>query len=58
MILISAWEIKSIRRSMFRLDPHSTSKFPLFKDLYENKFLFYAVAIGSLSWPKQGPEGC
>ena len=48
LILISAWDIKSIRRSMFRLDPHSTSKFPLFKDLYENKFLFYAVAIGSL----------
>ncbi|KAH7135808.1 potassium/sodium efflux P-type ATPase [Dendryphion nanum] len=48
LILISAWEIKSIRRSMFRLDPHSTSKFPLFKDLYENKFLFYAVAVGSL----------
>lgn len=48
LILISAWEIKSIRRSMFRLDPHSTSRFPLFKDLYENKFLFYAVALGSL----------
>lgn len=48
LILISAWEIKSIRRSMFRLDPHSTSRFPLFKDLYANKFLFYAVAIGAL----------
>ncbi|KAF2020519.1 Na+-exporting ATPase [Aaosphaeria arxii CBS 175.79] len=48
LILISAWEIKSIRRSMFRLDPHSTSKFPLFKDLYGNKFLFYAVAVGAV----------
>jgi P-type Na+/K+ transporter len=48
LILISAWEIKSIRRSMFRLDPHSTSRFPLFKDLYNNKFLFYAVAIGAV----------
>lgn len=48
LILVSAWEIKSIRRSLFRLDPHSTSRFPLFKDLYANKFLFYAVAIGAL----------
>ena len=48
LILISAWEIKSIRRSMFRLDPCSTSRFPLFKDLYANKFLFYAVVIGAV----------
>ncbi|KAF2110544.1 hypothetical protein BDV96DRAFT_615125 [Lophiotrema nucula] len=26
LLLISAWEIKSIRRSMFRLDPHSSSR--------------------------------
>ena len=48
LILISAWEIKSIRRSMFRLDPHSKSKFPFFRDVYANRFLFYAVAIGAL----------
>jgi Na+-exporting ATPase len=49
LILISAWEFKSIRRSMFRLDPDSNSRFPLFHDLYENKFLFWAVVIGALS---------
>ncbi|KAI0815573.1 ATPase [Xylaria sp. FL0064] len=49
LILFSAWEFKDIRRSMFRLDPDSTSRFPLFKDLYENKFLFWAVAIGAIS---------
>ncbi|RDW81887.1 hypothetical protein BP6252_02999 [Coleophoma cylindrospora] len=49
LILISAWEFKSIRRSMFRLDPASESRFPLFKDVYENKFLFWAVVIGALS---------
>lgn len=48
LILISAWEIKSIRRSMFRLNPHSTSRFPFFKDIYENKFLFYAVVVGAM----------
>lgn len=34
---------------MFRLNPDSTSRFPLFKDLYENRFLFWAVAIGAVS---------
>ncbi|KXX81602.1 Calcium-transporting ATPase 3 [Madurella mycetomatis] len=49
LILLSAWEFKSIRRSMFRLNPDDDSKFPLFKDLYENRFLFWAVAIGLVS---------
>jgi potassium/sodium efflux P-type ATPase len=49
LILVSAWEFKSIRRSMFRLNPHSTSGFPLFKDLYENRFLFWAVTLGAVS---------
>jgi len=49
LILISAWEFKSIRRSMFRLDPHSESRFPLFADLFENKFLFWSVLIGAVS---------
>ncbi|EON66813.1 hypothetical protein W97_06215 [Coniosporium apollinis CBS 100218] len=48
LILISAWEFKSIRRSMFRLDPYSESRFPFFKDIYENKFLFWSVVLGSL----------
>jgi Na+-exporting ATPase len=49
LILISAWEFKSIRRSMFRLDPASESRFPFFKDVYENKFLFWSVVGGALS---------
>ena len=49
LILISAWEFKSLRRSVFRLDPNDTSKFPFFKDVYSNKFLFWAVIIGALS---------
>ncbi|KAB5554964.1 hypothetical protein GE09DRAFT_1000208 [Coniochaeta sp. 2T2.1] len=48
-ILISAWEFKSIRRSMFRLNPDSDSRFPFFQDVYENKFLFWAVVIGAVS---------
>jgi P-type Na+/K+ transporter len=50
MILISAWEFKSIRRSMFALDPeNTTSKFPFFKDVCANKFLFRSVVIGAVS---------
>ncbi|KAK4176632.1 hypothetical protein QBC36DRAFT_187037 [Triangularia setosa] len=49
MILLTAWEIKDLRRSMFRLNPDSTSKFPFFKDVYNNKFLFWAVVIGGVS---------
>jgi len=49
LILISAWEFKSIRRSLFRLQPDDESSFPLFKDLMNNKFLFWAVLIGALS---------
>ncbi|KAF3932621.1 hypothetical protein ABW19_dt0200362 [Dactylella cylindrospora] len=49
LILLSAWEFKSIRRSVFRLDPEDDHPFPVFKDIYKNKFLFWAVAIGFVS---------
>ncbi|KAL2130663.1 hypothetical protein VTI74DRAFT_6103 [Chaetomium olivicolor] len=49
LILISAWEFKDIRRSMFRLNPDDTARFPFFKDVYENSFLFWAVVIGAVS---------
>ncbi|KAL8724344.1 MAG: hypothetical protein Q9166_008009 [cf. Caloplaca sp. 2 TL-2023] len=51
LILVSAWEFKNLRRSMFSLDPERAEgrKFPFFKDIYENRFLFYAVVIGAAS---------
>ena len=49
LILISAWEIKSLRRSLFNLDPLTGSKFPFFKDIYRNGFLFWSVVIGAVS---------
>ena len=50
MILIAAWEFKSLRRSMFALDPNNTtSRFPFFRDVYENRFLFRSVVLGALS---------
>lgn len=49
LILISAWEFKSLRRSVFRLNADDESSFPIFKDLYANRFLFWSVIIGALS---------
>ncbi|EGX96970.1 potassium/sodium efflux P-type ATPase [Cordyceps militaris CM01] len=49
LILISAWEFKSLRRSMFRLNPDDDSSFPFFKDVYSNRFLFWSVICGALS---------
>ena len=48
MILISAWEFKSIRRSLFKLDPHSTSVSQFIADIWENQFLFWSVVISGL----------
>lgn len=49
LILISAWEFKSLRRSVFRLNADDDSRFPIFNDLYANRFLFWSVIIGALS---------
>jgi P-type Na+/K+ transporter len=49
LILISAWEFKAMRRSMFKINPHDTHPFPFFKDIWENQFLFWSVVIGALS---------
>ncbi|PHH62333.1 hypothetical protein CDD81_7253 [Ophiocordyceps australis] len=49
LILISAWEFKSLRRSLLRLNPESDARFTLFSDLYANRFLFWSVLVGALS---------
>ena len=49
LILISAWELKGMRRSMFRLNPNDTHLFPFFKDIWANQFLFWSVVIAALS---------
>ncbi|PSS05140.1 potassium/sodium efflux P-type ATPase [Coniella lustricola] len=49
LILISAWEIKHLRRSMFALHPEKPGFFQFFRDIYDNRFLFWAVLIGMLS---------
>ncbi|KAI4166140.1 MAG: hypothetical protein LQ342_000026 [Letrouitia transgressa] len=51
LILVSAWEFKSLRWSMFHLDPRtSPSRLPrFFRDVWENRFLFFAVVVGAAS---------
>ena len=55
LILISAWEFKHLRNSMFNLDPlrdTSNDRFPsipFFHDVWENQFLFWSVVIGFVS---------
>ena len=49
LILISAWELKGMRRSMFHLDPNDTHPFPFFRDIWSNQFLFWSVVIAALS---------
>jgi P-type Na+/K+ transporter len=49
LILISAWELKAMRRSMFRINPNETHPFPVFKDLWANQFLFWSVIVAGAS---------
>ncbi|EJD35955.1 putative sarcoplasmic/endoplasmic reticulum calcium ATPase [Auricularia subglabra TFB-10046 SS5] len=49
LLLFVAWELKSIRRSIFRLNPATESRFPFFRDMWVNKFLFFSVIVGALS---------
>lgn len=49
LILICAWEFKHLRRSMFALDPEKRGPLQFCRDIYENRFLFWAVFIGAMS---------
>lgn len=49
LILICAWEFKHLRRSMFALHPEKRGPLQFCRDLYDNRFLFWAVLIGGAS---------
>lgn len=49
LILISAWEFKHLRRSMFALNPEKRGPLQFCRDLYDNRFLFWAVFAGAMS---------
>lgn len=49
LILLSAWEFKHLRRSMFALTPGKGGPLQFCRDLYANQFLFWAVSVGAAS---------
>lgn len=49
LILICAWEFKHLRRSMFALHPEKRGPLQFCRDIYENRFLFWAVFCGAMS---------
>lgn len=49
LILICAWEFKHLRRSMFALHPEKRGPLQFCRDLYDNRFLFWAVFTGAMS---------
>ncbi|OUM54476.1 hypothetical protein BVG19_g3875 [[Candida] boidinii] len=45
--LLLAWEVIDIRRSLFALQPNTTTPYTqVFKDLWSNQFLFWSVILG------------
>ncbi|KAK2739946.1 hypothetical protein FQN57_006265 [Myotisia sp. PD_48] len=47
LLLVTAWEVKHFSRSLFNLDPTRYSgPFAVFPALWQNRFLFWAVAAG------------
>ncbi|KAI0129824.1 hypothetical protein BJ170DRAFT_617717 [Xylariales sp. AK1849] len=50
LLLITAWEVKHFTRSLFNMNPeYYTGTFSVFKTIYRNRFLFWAVVAGFLT---------
>lgn len=46
-ILVLAWEVIDMRRSLFNMHPESETPYTqVFKDLWSNQFLFWSVIVG------------
>lgn len=47
LLLVTAWEVKHFKRSLFNLDPvRFPGKLSVFPSLWHNRFLFWAVTAG------------
>jgi P-type Na+/K+ transporter len=47
LLLVTAWEVKHFQRSLFAMNPEMwTGPFSIFKTVWHNRFLFWAVAAG------------
>ncbi|KAM4058877.1 E1-E2 ATPase domain-containing protein [Hirsutella rhossiliensis] len=46
LLLVTAWEVKSSRRSLFAMDERRAGPLSVFWTIYRNRFLFWAVVGG------------
>lgn len=47
LLLVTSWEVKHFQRSLFAMNPELwTGPFAVFKTVWHNRFLFWAVAAG------------
>lgn len=51
-LLLLAWEVIDIRRSLFAMHPETDTPYTqVFKDLWSNQFLFWSVILGFITAP-------
>lgn len=48
LLLVTAWEVKHFRRSLFAMDERWPGPLSVFRTVYHNRFLFWAVVAGFL----------
>jgi potassium/sodium efflux P-type ATPase len=48
LLLVTAWEVKHSRRSLFNMDERWSGPLSVFKTVYHNRFLFWSVIAGFL----------
>lgn len=49
LLLVTAWEVKHFHRSLFAMDESFKGPFSVFKTVFHNRFLFWAVVGGFLA---------
>lgn len=49
LLLVTSWEVKHFHRSLFAMDSRFTGPFSVFRTIYQNRFLFWAVVGGFLA---------
>ncbi|KAH6664005.1 potassium/sodium efflux P-type ATPase [Plectosphaerella plurivora] len=48
LLLVTGWEVKHSRKSLFAMDERWAGPWSVFKTVYHNKFLFWSVVVGFL----------
>ncbi|PNY26327.1 Calcium-transporting ATPase 3 [Tolypocladium capitatum] len=46
LLLVAAWEVKHFHRSLFAMDERWPGPLSVFRTVYHNRFLFWAVVVG------------